>query len=302
MNADEELDRLYGLPLKEFVPERNALVRRLEAAGAREQAAEVKKLGKPSVSAWAINQLVRRRRDLVLDLIAAVDRLRAAQVGALEGKEDAPSLSEATKDERAALARIEDAAPAILDEAGYVASRATVERALRSLRAAASDPEGRPRLEQGRLTGDYEPAGFDPLTAQLGATAPPPPLPEARRARDTIDLEMEAARRLAELKRAEQEERRRLEEERRQAEEARRTRQRKMDTVRRTLEAAREAENRLEREHMNAQRERREAERRLEELVKLTEQVVGRLEQTRRERAEAEAQLAELKAEAEAEG
>jgi hypothetical protein len=54
-----ELDDLYGVPLDRFVPERAALVRALRSAGEREQAAAVAALRKPSVAAWAVNQLVR---------------------------------------------------------------------------------------------------------------------------------------------------------------------------------------------------------------------------------------------------
>ena len=43
--------------------------------------AEVEALAKPSVVAWAINQIARQRRDLVTDLIAAVDRVRAVHQG-----------------------------------------------------------------------------------------------------------------------------------------------------------------------------------------------------------------------------
>ena len=52
-------DDLYGLPLDAFVPERDALAKRLRAEGRRDEAAEVKALRKPSVAAWAVNQAVR---------------------------------------------------------------------------------------------------------------------------------------------------------------------------------------------------------------------------------------------------
>ena len=40
-------DDLYGLPLADFVPARNALAKELKAAGRRDEAAEVAKLAKP---------------------------------------------------------------------------------------------------------------------------------------------------------------------------------------------------------------------------------------------------------------
>lgn len=290
---DSDLDRLYGLPLNEFVPERTALVERLQRAGAQHAADTAQKLNKPSVSAWAINQLSRYRRQLVVDLISAVDRLRAAQSGAADGRTDGPSLSEAVKDEEAALARIEETTPGILNEAGYVTSRATIDRAMRSIRAAAAHSEGRTLLEQGRLSQDFEPAGF----AELGGRNPrlAPPRSEPRRHRDTVDLELESQRREAAIKREEQAELRIRQEGRREEDEQRRALQKKVDATKRVLEAAREAETRLEREHNSTQRARQDAERRLREVVLLAEQAESRLAEAHEARVNAEGQLAELK-------
>ena len=48
---------LYRLPLAEFVPARDQLARQLRAAGDREAARQVASLRRPSISAWAANQL-----------------------------------------------------------------------------------------------------------------------------------------------------------------------------------------------------------------------------------------------------
>ena len=57
-----DLDDLYGLPLDRFIPERASLVRELRSGGEREQASVVAALRKPSVAAWAVNQLIRTQR------------------------------------------------------------------------------------------------------------------------------------------------------------------------------------------------------------------------------------------------
>ena len=57
--AADETARLYGLPLDEFTAERDAVAKRLRADGEREEAARIKKLRKPSVPAWAVNQAAR---------------------------------------------------------------------------------------------------------------------------------------------------------------------------------------------------------------------------------------------------
>ena len=54
-----DVDELFGLPLDEFIPERTALAKSLRAEGRRDEAKEVAATRKPSVAAWAVNQLVR---------------------------------------------------------------------------------------------------------------------------------------------------------------------------------------------------------------------------------------------------
>ena len=68
-DLDDEVDALYGLPLDAFVPERDALAKRLRADKRREDADAVKALRKPSVAAWAANQVLRSQpgqRDALL--------------------------------------------------------------------------------------------------------------------------------------------------------------------------------------------------------------------------------------------
>src|SRR3954451_19713893 len=48
---EQEIERLYQLPLEEFTPARNAL-----AKGSTE-AARIRALAKPPIGAWAVNQL-----------------------------------------------------------------------------------------------------------------------------------------------------------------------------------------------------------------------------------------------------
>ena len=56
-NADkveEDINRLFELPLAEFTAARNALATRLKKAGRSGDAERVKSLAKPPVSAWAV--------------------------------------------------------------------------------------------------------------------------------------------------------------------------------------------------------------------------------------------------------
>lgn len=293
---EAELDRLFELPLAEFVPERNALARQLKQTGQTEDAERVKELAKPSQSAWLVNQLVRRHRPRVVELLAALDRVRAAQLGALNGNADAPALSEAVRDERESLSRIADLIPR-LAEPGQTISQNMVDRALRSLRAAAADASGRTLLEQGRLTEDFQDQGFAALAASL--EVPREAGPERRKIpkMDTIDLEIEEHRRLAAQKREEQAALRRREEERRLRDERRRALKKRLDGGHRALEAARQRETHLEREHRTLERQRAELERRLEEVRREAETVRVRLEEAKAEGRAAEGELDDLRAE-----
>ncbi|MDQ3146055.1 MAG: hypothetical protein M3R01_03825, partial [Actinomycetota bacterium] len=93
---------LYELAPEEFVAAREALAKELVAEGDRAAAKEVRALRRPTVVAWAANQLVRRHPQAVESLLAAGGQLRAAQEGALGGAGGA-GLREAMGERRAAL-------------------------------------------------------------------------------------------------------------------------------------------------------------------------------------------------------
>ncbi len=175
-----ELDDLYGLPLDRFVPERGALVRALRSAGEREQAATVAALRKPSVAAWAVNQLVRTRPAEVEALLRAGDALREAQAGVLSGGADARDLRSAAERERGAVDDLVDTARGLLSSSGQELSAATLERVADTLHAAALDDEARGQVSDGRLVRELRHVG---LGAGLGgglAAAPAPPVPARR--------------------------------------------------------------------------------------------------------------------------
>ena len=62
-----DIDRLYALPREEFTPQRDELAKRLREEGDRDGAAAVKALRKPTIAAWAVNQVQRDRPDEVRD-------------------------------------------------------------------------------------------------------------------------------------------------------------------------------------------------------------------------------------------
>ena len=147
----EEADRLYGLPLAEFVPERTALAKALRAEGRREEAAEAAKLPKPSVAAWAVNQVLRTQGSDARELFAAGDALSQA---------DRESLREAIARHREALLRLMAAARGLLDPDGKAMSAATLEKVMQTLNAASLDPALREEAEAGRLVKEHTFSGL----------------------------------------------------------------------------------------------------------------------------------------------
>jgi hypothetical protein len=166
---DEELDRLYGLPLEQFTAERNALARELRKAGDREAADSVKGLAKPTISAWVVNQLARKERLQMRSLATAGERLRKAQEKLLRG--GAPrELQEASERQRDVVAALVESAEGVLRTAGHPATDATLERVRATLTAAAGDEEE--LVRQGRLSEDLDPTGFGPLALGTGTRQP----------------------------------------------------------------------------------------------------------------------------------
>ena len=159
---DDELDRLYGLPLAEFTRARDVRARELRKAGETEDSAEVKALAKPSLSAWTVNQLARKEPMQIRALMTAGERLREAQA-ALLGGGDPDELQAALQRQRDVVGALVASAQRILEEGGHSATEATLERVRGTLTSAAADEEGARLVERGRLASDLEPAGFGGL-------------------------------------------------------------------------------------------------------------------------------------------
>ncbi len=178
--ADDEVAQLYGLPLNEFVPRRDALARELRKADDRERAAEVGKLKRPTVAAWAVNQLARRNRkdlDLLLD---AGHRLRTGQVQAVESG-DASQFEKARGDHERAVRKLLGDAREVLAEERGAASDQALSSIERTLRYASIDDEHRAELASGTLTTEVEAPGF----GAFAGMALPPQAPSSKPKRES---------------------------------------------------------------------------------------------------------------------
>jgi hypothetical protein len=171
---------LYGLPLDRFVPERDALVKALRKEGRRDDAAEVAALRKPSVAAWAVNQVIRTQRDAVADLFEAGDALQRAHSQLLAGRGDGNALREALAQEREAVSELVEKARGLLDSEGHELTQTMFDRVSETLHAAALDPDARAQAVDGCLQRELRHIG---VGGGVGPSAPARG-PRQARARD----------------------------------------------------------------------------------------------------------------------
>src|SRR6185503_14162456 len=112
-----DFDALFQLPLTEFTSARNALASRLKKMGQRDEAERVKELPKPSISAWAVNQLFWKHRDEFNALVEAGTRLAQAHAVQLSGKP--ADIREPLAARREALSILSRLAESLLRDAGH---------------------------------------------------------------------------------------------------------------------------------------------------------------------------------------
>jgi hypothetical protein len=197
VTLDEAIDELYGADLDAFTAARTRLARALRSEGSRDEAIELQQLRKPTVAAWALNQLARRNRRDVDMLLDAGYRLREAQAAALRG-DARESFERARTTERDALRRLNREAERLLREERGGASPAVLSQINETLRAAAVTEEGRERLARGRFTAPLVPEGFEALAGLVPDTPPPRRVPRPSAADEKRRLR-EAQKRVREL-------------------------------------------------------------------------------------------------------
>lgn len=134
-----------------FITARDALVARLRDEGRSAEAASVKALRKPTVVAWALDQLVVRDADGLQALLDAGAEVRAAQQAALSSKRGAADrLRAAGAARRAAVADLAAVSIAALEEAGRGAG-AHVDAIVQALEMCSIDPAAGAALAAGTL-------------------------------------------------------------------------------------------------------------------------------------------------------
>jgi hypothetical protein len=178
-NADEEIDRLYGLEQGEFTAERDALAKRLRKDD-RAAAERVKALRKPVTAAWAVNQVARGRPKVVGELLKAGDALRDAQAKMLSGG-DRDIVRRAVEEERDWVERVVEEARAVLSGGDGKATPATLDAIRQTLHAAATSEDVRELVRSGRLVEEQSAAGFGLGDAPAAPAKPKPAKPKPQK-------------------------------------------------------------------------------------------------------------------------
>jgi len=158
-------DELYGVLPSEFTATRKRLAGELS----REDGRRLTALRRPTVPAWAVNQLVRDGAvDPLLDL---GERMRTAW-------SDGGDLAALERERNSVVAGLVSRSRELAEEAGRPLSDAFADEVEETLRAAIADPSAAEAVRDGRLDHPLRHAGFGPF----GAAAPPAKAAKAKEA------------------------------------------------------------------------------------------------------------------------
>ncbi|HEX4361214.1 MAG TPA: hypothetical protein VH141_27010 [Pseudonocardia sp.] len=171
---DVAADALYALPRDEFTPARDVRVREAKAAGDKSLAAQLGKLRRPTVAAWLVNNLARRRPEELAGLAALGETMRAAHQ-----QLDGPALRRLSEQRRELVVALGRSVRELAEAAGEEVSD-PVSRELEGMFATAlADPAAARALASGRLSSPKELASAATLDWPViapGARPRPQPL------------------------------------------------------------------------------------------------------------------------------
>ena len=159
-DIDEIADELYGLQPDEFTAARTRHEKEAKAAGDRDLAARIHSLGKPTVTAWLANQLVREHRDQLEPLLELGAGLREA-TRTLAGEQ----LRALSRQQHELVYALVQHARQLARAAGRSVTEDTARGLEETLRAALADEDVADVLLAGHLTDALHTSGFEPASA-----------------------------------------------------------------------------------------------------------------------------------------
>jgi hypothetical protein len=176
MDVDTVLDELFAAPREEFTALRDTRVKQARTEGDTELVGQLKRLRKPTVAAWLVNQVSRAHPEDVERLAKVGDALRAAH-HALAGDQ----LRDLSRERNDLIHVLTGHARAIAGEAGQALGDATVDQMESTWTAAVTADAAARLVRAGRLSSAMQPdAPQDWLTAAMGAPAPARPRQDSK--------------------------------------------------------------------------------------------------------------------------
>jgi len=158
VGLEEVAAELYSLAPEEFTAARNARAKQAKDEGDDGLAAQLRRLRKPTVGAWLVNQLVRRNRAQVEQLFDLGAKLRAAQ-----GTLGADALRALGEQRRRLTRAVAEQAADIGREEGRKVSAQVVTAVEETLRSAMVDPQAGSALATGLIVDTFSSTGLDPV-------------------------------------------------------------------------------------------------------------------------------------------
>jgi hypothetical protein len=174
LDPDAIADELYGLDPDRFTARRDELAAEARRDGDNAAAATVKAFKRPSISAWAVNMLIRERGDEVGQLLQVGSHLRDAQAR-LSGGE----LRDLNKQRQAVVRALAREAKGLAGTRGHPLSGNAERQVEETLSAALADEAAGAAVASGRLIRALEPAGLDAVDLAGATAGPGSPVPRA---------------------------------------------------------------------------------------------------------------------------
>ena len=168
MDLDSVAGELYGLLPEDFSATRNLRAGEARAAGDRDLAAAIRRLRRPTTSAWLANLLVRERPTEISQLLELGTAMHRAQSDLL-GEE----MRQLSRQRQQVVTSLSDAARQLAHGVGMQASDATMRELEETLEAAIVDAAARDALASGRLATAMRYSGLGAGSRGLAIPLPP---------------------------------------------------------------------------------------------------------------------------------
>jgi hypothetical protein len=192
VSVTQAAQELYALPPTQFRAARDERAAQARAAGQRDTAAQIKRLSRPTVSAWLVNQLARHAAEPLGEWLDLGEQLREAQRTLAGGR-----LTELSRRRRELAGALTAAAGRLAADAGAAAGPQVMREVEGTLDTALADPDAAALVRSGQLAKPLSYAGLG--TVDLGAPAataagPPGDQPGAQRRRPAAPRAEQQAR------------------------------------------------------------------------------------------------------------